>query len=296
MPIKLITRRRFLQNSASAAAGSLYFSFPSSAFPAYSEKSRVVLIRDKDVLDDLNKPRKNILSGMLDIAMCRFFNTSTAEKAWQSIIDPLDIVGIKSNIWRFLPTPPELDELIRQGVLSAGVSERNISIRDRDLLNDPVFMQSSALINVRPLRTHHWSGVGSLLKNYITFVDKPWEYHDDSCADLGKLWKLTEVQGKTRLNILVMLTPLFHGIGPHHFNPEYTWKYNGLILGTDPVAVDATGIRILQEKRKQFFGEETPLNPPAKHIFLADTRHSLGTSDPSKIELIKLGWDEESLV
>ena len=44
-----------------------------------------------------------------------------------------------------------------------------------------------------------------------------------------------------RLNILVMLTPQFHGVGPHSFSSRFTWPYGGLLVGTDPVAVDATG-------------------------------------------------------
>jgi hypothetical protein len=32
------------------------------------------------------------------------------------------------------------------------------------------------------------------------------------------------------------------------------------------------------------------------HIFLADTRHHLGTSDPNRIELVKLGWAEGILI
>ena len=67
-------------------------------------------------------------------------------------------------------------------------------------------------------------------------------------------------------------------------------------MGQDPVAVDAIGVRILQAKRRQFFGEERPLQPPAKHIFVADTKHKLGVSDPNNIELIKLGWQEEILI
>lgn len=93
-----------------------------------------------------------------------------------------------------------------------------------------------------------------------------------------------------------MLTPLFHGAGPHHFNPAYIWPYNGLIVGLDPVAVDATGIRIIQAKRREHFGEEKPINPPPKHIFLADTRHHLGVADPNKIDLIRLGWQENILI
>ncbi len=146
------------------------------------------------------------------------------------------------------------------------------------------------------MRTHNWSGVGSLIKNYILFVPNPSVYHPDTCADLAKIWTLPNVAGKTRLNILVMLTPLFHGTGPHHYNPEYIWRYNGLLAGFDPVAVDATGVSILTAKRNQFFGEVRPLNPPPKHIFLADTRHHLGTADPDKIELVRLGWKENILI
>jgi hypothetical protein len=180
--------------------------------------------------------------------------------------------------------------------MDVGLQENNIGIKDRGIFRDPLFQRNTALINVRPLRTHAWSGVGSLLKNYITFINNPASLHGDSCADLATLWRLPGVEGKTRLNILVMLNPLFHGVGRHHFSKEYTWEYKGLIVGFDPVAVDSVGIRILQEKRKEHFGEERPLNPPAKHIFLADTRHKLGTADPEKIELIKLGWMEGSLI
>ncbi|MFH1755459.1 MAG: hypothetical protein ABIA59_07120, partial [Candidatus Latescibacterota bacterium] len=110
------------------------------------------------------------------------------------------------------------------------------------------------------------------------------------------IWNLPIVKDKTRLNILVMLTPQFHNIGPHTYNPKYSWAYHGLLVGFDPVAVDATGVRILQAKRKEFFGEDRPLNPPAKHIFLADTRHHLGTADPNKIELLKLGWKDGAFI
>ena len=86
-----------------------------------------------------------------------------------------------------------------------------------------------------------------------------------------------------------MLTPLFHGSGPHHYNPRYTWAYNGLIVGTDMVACDAVGVTILQNKRNEFFGEERPINPSPKHIFLADTRHGVGVADLSKSDLVRLG-------
>ena len=134
-----------------------------------------------------------------------------------------------------------------------------------------------------------------MLKNYITF-DNPPDYHADACADLAKLWELPMVKGKTRLNVLVMLTPQFHNVGPHHFDPEYTWPYKGLVLSTDPVAADAVGLRIIQAKRREHFGEDRPLQPTAHHIQLAETTHGLGVADMERIDLVRLGWTEEELI
>ena len=146
------------------------------------------------------------------------------------------------------------------------------------------------------MRSHHWAGVGSLIKNYIVFSpDRP-SWHDDSCGNLAGLWSLPIVKGKTRLNVLVMFTPQFHGVGPHNFNPKYVWTYGGLVVGVDPVACDSVGLRIIEAKRQAFFGEDRPLAPPAKHIALADTRHHLGTADRAKIELVRLGYATDSLV
>ncbi len=294
---KGITRRDFIKGSTSAAlAGALYLGTPASLFSSGPYSSRVVLVRDRDVLDRLHRPNREVLSRMLDQAVTTLLDIPDPAEAWRSLVQPEDVVGIKTNVWTYLRTPKVLEELLRERVLRAGISRRNISVLDRGILSDRVFRQATALINVRPLRTHYWSGVGSLVKNYIMFVPQPSDYHGDTCADLASIWRLPHVQGRTRLNILVVLTPLFHGSGPHHFNPRYTWAYKGLLVGTDPVAVDATGVRLLQAKRREYFGEERPLNPPPKHIFLADNRHHLGVADPTKIELVRLGWDEDVLI
>jgi len=155
-------------------------------------------------------------------------------------IDPADVDFSQAGVWQRLPTPAVLEDIIRGRLMDSGVAEQNISVDDRWVLRNPIFKKSTALINVRPMRTHAWSGLGTLLKNYIMFVSSPWNYHDNACERLGAIWQQPHVAGKTRLNILVMLTPLFHGIGPHHFSRKYTWPYNGLIVSVDPVAADAS--------------------------------------------------------
>jgi len=298
MPRHILTRRDFLKASA-GAAGALLLNKPGELFAeddASVAKTRVVLIRNKDVLGENNEVRRDVIGEMMDEAMVALTGEDSVEAAWSTVAGPGDVVGVKSNVWNYIPTPAALEEVITTRLVAAGVDEADISVDDRGVRGNPVFKKATVLVNARPLRTHHWAGVGTLLKNYIMFVNQPSEYHPDSCADLAKLWTLPAVQGKTRLNVLVALTPLFHGIGPHHYNPEYVWNYRGLLVGLDPVAVDATGVRILTAKRLEYFGEDRPINPPPKHVYLADTRHNLGTADPAKIDLIKLGWPDGALI
>jgi hypothetical protein len=199
-------------------------------------------------------------------------------------------------VWAYLRTPPALEGAIRRRILGAGVAPENVAVDDRGVRGNRVFKRATALVNVRPMRAHHWSGLGTCLKNYIMFVPRPSAYHENACARLGSLWKEYGLAAKTRLNILVMLTPQFHGVGPHGYSSRYVWGYGGLILGTDPVAVDATGARIIQAKRDLFFGEHRPISPPPHHIQLADTVHGLGNSNPARIDLIRIGSQEGVLI
>jgi hypothetical protein len=287
-----LNRRDFLKTGSLAASAALFMKFPRPLFAQSDQKTKVVLIRDPNVLNSDNKINAEVIQTMLDDAVKALFDSKDTSSAWKKIIKPNDVVGIKTNRWNYLPTPRELENAIKKRVLEVGIAEENISVDDQGVLDDPVFKRATALINSRPMRTHYWSGVGSLIKNYIMFAEKPSDYHPDSCADLAALWSLPNVKGKTRLNVLVMLTPQFHSVGAHGFSPNYVWQYKGIIVGTDPVACDAVGLKIIEAKRKEFFGEDKPLNPPAKHIELADTRYHLGTADMKKINLIKIGLKE----
>ena len=293
----LITRRDFIRGTACAT---LALAMGIGAEGQEKEKpvklTKVVLIRDENVVDKKGNINADVIQKMLDDAVRALFDKKNPVEIWKTLVNPKDVVGIKSNVWGPLPTSDALEQALKQRVMDAGVPEKNISIDDRGVLSNKIFQKATVLINARPLRTHHWSGVGGLLKNYIMFVPKPWEYHDNTCADLATIWELPIVKGKTKLNVLVMLTPLFHGVGRHHFDEKYTWKYNGLLVGTDPVALDAVGLHIFKAKRLEYFGEEKPMTPSPHHIAFAETKHQLGVADLEKIELIKMGWKEGLLI
>jgi len=295
MKEKTVTRRDFLR----VAAGTAMVATLGSGIPGEARAeptAKVLLIRNAEVLGNQDKIQGEILQSMLDEAVKNLLGTNGPLEAWQKLLKTSDVVGIKSNSWPRLPTPRELEAVIKRRVLDAGVAEKNIDIDDRGVLSNPVFLKATALVNVRPLRTHHWSGVGTCLKNYIQFVPDPWAYHDEGCSPLGKIWTYPIVKGKTRLNILSALTPQFYGRGANFFDKRYVWPYRGLIVGTDPVAVDAVGAHLLQTKRIAFFGEDRALDVSPIHILAADKTYHLGVSDLRRIQLIKLGWMEEVLI
>ncbi len=295
MEEKILTRRDFIRVATGIAMAATLE--PGILKIAQAEPAaKVVLIRNAEVIGGDGKIEGGILQSMLDEAVRRLLETGEPLEAWQKLFRSSDIVGVKSNEWGRLPTPKELETAIKRRLMDAGVPAKNIDIADRGVLNNPIFLNATALVNVRPLRTHHWSGVGTCLKNYIQFVPNPSAYHDEGCSPLGKIWTYPIVKGKTRLNILSVLTPQFYGRGANFFDKRYVWPYKGLIVGTDPVAVDTVGAHLLQTKRIAFFGEDRTLDVPPVHIMVADKTYHLGVSDLSRIQLVKMGWMEEALI
>jgi hypothetical protein len=298
-----VTRRDFIRTAAGVTVAGAIGGLPSPGAEDAGEstgrkkaRSTVVLVRDEGALNDAGKPAGDVLRKMLDDGVTTLTGVEDPVEAWKTMFGPEDTVGIKSNVWRYLPTPPELEQAMVERLRQAGVAADRIGIDDRGVRSNPVFREATGLVNVRPMRTHHWSGVGSLIKNHIMFTESPPAWHDDSCADLAGMWDLPSIRGKTRLNVLVMLTPLFQSTGPHAYNRKYTWPYRGILVGYDPVATDATGLRILEARRREYFGRNEPFTVSPKHIRVAEEKFGLGVADPDRIDVVKLGWKEGILI
>lgn len=291
----VFTRRDLLRGTTyTAIAAVLGKDMFKAAMPESNRRSRVVLVRHPDALDKKQNPNPKVIQHMMDEGITILLGIEDTAAAWRHLIKPGDLVGIKSNVWSYLPTPKEVEDAIRRRVMESGVSEAKIRIDNWGAYER--LSNCTTLINVRPLRTHYWSGIGGCLKNYIMFVNSPSSYHPNSCADLGHIWTLPVVKDKTKLNVLVVLRPLFHGRGPHHYNPKYQWDYKGILLSSDPVAVDSVGVQLLSAKRRDYFGEETPFPTRSHHVIYADAKYKVGLSDSKRIDLIKVGWTEDVLI
>ena len=157
MADKNLTRREFLKTGSMAiAASTLLINLPDELFGQTDSKTRVVLIRNKDVLDKSGKIKSEILEQMLNEAVQTLMGTTDSLSAWKKMIKPKDIVGIKTNVWKYLPTPPELEEAIKKNVMQAGVPEDNIDLDDRGVLDNPIFQKSNSV-------NQHASNENSLL-------------------------------------------------------------------------------------------------------------------------------------
>ena len=289
-----MTRHDFIRGTAVAVLEASDAFGQNAAAPL--KKTRVVLIRHPDALDANSAFNEPVIQQMLDEAVSKLLDQSDPIEAFKQLVKPEDVVGIKTNVWSFLPTPAPVENAIKRRVLDAGVNEKDIGLDDHNVRTNPIFVKATALINARPVRTHYLAGMSGCLKNYIMFAESQPDHHPDSCASLGSLFLLPQVKGKTRLNVLCALTPQFHGRGPHNFSRRYVWNYKGLIVGQDPVAVDSVGLRLIMAKRRKELGPAQEIPPVPKHIQLADTKYGIGTADPAKIELIKLGWLDDIMI
>jgi hypothetical protein len=287
-----ITRRSFVTTVSTAAVAAALS--PVLSAPDAGTRARVVLVRDADVLDDAGKPRPEVVQKMLDRGVCELFRVERPVTAWKKALGPARTVGIKTNQWKYLSTPAEVEAALKRRIVETGIPEGSVRIDDRGARQ--TLVTCDALVNTRPLRTHHWAGIGGCLKNPIMFAEDPSFYHPDLCADLGALWSLPALKDKVRLNVLVVLTPQFLTRGPQHFDTRYVWPYRGILISTDPVAVDVVGVRLLDARRKLVLEEERPLTELAHHVRRAGEKHKVGVADPARIDLVKVGWDKDVLI
>ncbi|MGQ9801190.1 MAG: DUF362 domain-containing protein [Candidatus Saccharicenans sp.] len=255
-----------------------------------NSKSLVVIVRDQNVLDDELRVNKQVLAGMVERILLEITNQKTLKEAWLKLVSPKDFVGLVPTPL-MNPTHQELLDVIKEQLIAAGIPEENIrNAQGRSVNLEPI----TALISLPGLKAHWLTGIGTVIKNYIMYSGAPRNYHYEDSAKLGEIWHLPKVKGKTRLIIVDALRPVCDK-GPQ-FDPRYRWPYKGLLASTDPVALDAVGLKIIQSKRDELRGEPWPISPPPICIEAADSVYQLSQSKLENIAIKKIGWDKDILV
>jgi uncharacterized protein (DUF362 family) len=299
--VRALSRRDFIKGAAMGTLGMALYgkgrpAFGEAegaavAFAAENPQSVVVLVRSEKAIGTGDKVDPAVVEEMIDTALKEFSGEGEAAKAWAKYVRAEDTVGIKFTRcdWMRVHTDQAVIDAVVKRVGEAGVARNKIHAQDGGL----PFAKCTALINVPSVKVHTLTGIAAAMKNYINFAPAPSKYHAPSTS-LGEIFLMPDIKGKTRLIVVDFLRPYF-GPGPQ-INPLHRWNYHGIMVGNDPVAVDSVCLSICQAKRNLFKGEAWPITPPPDFIAAAEKTFKLGTSDPAKIKLIKLGWDKDILI
>ncbi len=137
------------------------------------------------------------------------------------------------------------------------------------------------LINVPVLKAlDGYSGVTLSMKNHYGSIGNPYDHHKDIMTFLPYLNAQPQIRDKTRLIVLDAIFIEYKWINGR--DQKYIDTLNQLIISDDPVAIDYTGWKIIEKKRKEHGLK--PVSPTPVFIQAAADR-GLGTTNPRQIHL-----------
>jgi uncharacterized protein (DUF362 family) len=292
------------------------------------EKSKIIIARDPLLQPKQNVIDSDRLVTLLDSGMQAYFDKDNALEAWKMIVRPGEVIGLKVNCLSGPGgTHRELVEAICERLLAVGINADNIIIWDRlnedledggfrivfsgnqikcfgndvagfssdfeifgsaaSLVSKTITQICDGVINLPVLKDHGIAGLTMSLKNMFGAIHNPNKYHlnlgDPYIADVNML---PSIRGKIRFTICDALNAQYEG-GPSHM-PHWTWPYNGLLIGTDPVALDYQGWQIIETERlkRKIKSLKEAGREPTYISTAADAKHRLGTNDPKLMDIV----------
>jgi len=143
----------------------------------------------------------------------------------------------------------------------------------------------SAVINVPIPKTHGQAVFTNALKMHYGTIDNAFEFHANGCSKPG----IAEVNAipliRQRQKLVVSDALLLAIEGGPRWDRRFIRPAGGLLVGTDPVAVDAVALMMLDEKRVA--DKMEAIAPRVSHIALAEEL-GLGNSRLENIDLVKI--------
>lgn len=291
-------------------------------------KSRIVVAREPHLQSLQNRIDTDLLINLLDKGIQTYFQKDNVLEAWSEIAQPGEVIGLKVNCLSGPGgTHPELVNAISERLCQIGIKEQNIIIWDRlseDLENGgfkvmsrgnkircfgndfvgfssefEIFGSAASLvsktmteicdgvINLPVLKDHGIAGVTMSMKNMFGAIHNPNKYHlDVGDPYIADVYMLPSIRNRTRFTICDAINSQYEG-GPSYM-PHWTWPYNGLMIGRDPVALDYLGWQLIEaERQKNNYKSLKDVGREPTYISTAaDKNHKIGTNNPGKMEVI----------
>jgi uncharacterized protein (DUF362 family) len=145
------------------------------------------------------------------------------------------------------------------------------------------------VINMPVVKDHSIAGITVSLKNMFGAIHNPNKYHlNVGDPYIPDVYTLPGIGDKVRLIVCDATTIQYEG-GPSYL-PYWAWAFDGVIVGTDPVALDHTAWQLIEKKRAAE-GMESLTELERRPAYLdtaADASHRLGTNDPARIDLVEI--------
>jgi uncharacterized protein (DUF362 family) len=342
-----ITRRNFIKATSLSAAGLSFL----GAFPAKIKdlivqessriKSRIVLIKNPDVINNEGIVNSSILNEMLDKAIMKYSGEKSAANFWKNNFSKDKTIGLKVNALglssitnstltnhfdaftraiiescskagitedRFIIWDRSEEELIsagykiekepgktrilgsvesRRGEGGIGFTSEEFPVGEKKTRLAKILTEMcSSIINIPLIKDHGIAGITGALKNHYGSINNAREFHSNNCTSPGipEVNAIPIIRQKQKIIITNAISCVFNG-GPR-WDRKFIWNYGGILIGTDPVAIDTIMLNILNEKRKME-GLPPISDNVAKHLRLAN-EIGLGTNNMDEIDLIEI--------
>lgn len=289
---------------------------------------KVYIYRSTSLLRENGDINDALATSILQKAVMEITGGSNPRTGFGALFDKNDVVGIKVNCLagRKLSPRPGLLRAIVRCLKAAGINEKRIIIWDRTtrelrkaglnsrncggavVAGTDVFgyedepeivgdigscfsriltRKITALINVPVLKDHDLAGISVALKNMFGAIHNPNKYHDNNCdpyvADVNMQ---KDIREKLRLVICDASVVVFDG-GPSYVK-EGSKIFGGLLISTDPVALDRAGMQIIESMRKEAGLLTLAEEGRYPRWINTATKLGLGEGRPEKVELIDL--------
>jgi hypothetical protein len=269
----------------------------------------------------------DVVEQLLDRSMLSLTGKPPAQ-AWQQFCVPSGTVGIMVEAGRY-PVQVATVEILVDRLVNAGIPPSNIIVfsgDERDLFaagfninHDPAGVRvlgaesegfrggisrivsdyCDTLISVGSLQVDPDLGMAGCLASTLAAVPNAQRLalRRDPLA-LPSVAAHPALRHKIRLNVLEAYVPLVDFVGEQ----KTAVQYRGLLVGTDMVAVDAVGRKVLQGCRNKQGGREGapggdwPLPSAPDYLAAARDVYHLGQSDPKDITVRLIGYAEDAFV
>jgi uncharacterized protein (DUF362 family) len=311
--------------SALPLIGKTVFGAEASGIAQPTKEARVCLVQSKTPIPR-GDAAKDVFKVMLDEGVKCIADGENVDRFWRGAFKSVDRVAIKVNGFGFKGNRgPQLAEAICERLKGAGVKPENVVVYENSdgslsgsgykiNLDGPGFRcygtdrvghmekaiksgaceahyskileRCTALINMPTLKSHNMAGVTISLKNHYGSFDNPRQYHGNDCDPfIADINTADIIRKKNRLVVCDAVKVLFAG-GPDWMG-AWTADFNGILVSTDPVALDSVGYKIIKKLRKESGIKPLPYNPEPKQIKTAQ-KNGIGIADLNKIDFIQI--------